>query len=600
MITKMKKYSFLVFTPEYEQFLKDIQNLGVLHVIEKNQEEAEILKDKYFLIKQFKETIKSLQNLNVPQGTPNHSKDGLTLLEEIKEKKKELDAFNQKLISIRKEIANQEPWGDFSIETVNNLKEQGVWLKYFVVPSKKFNEDWKQEYDLIKINEVAGLIYFVIVVRDEEEIDIEAEEVPALHKSFTQLNEEYQQTVELKEGVKKEIENYAATCIPVLENSLHYVENNSEFEKVILHTEKKAEDKIRVLEGWVPEPRIEDLNFYLEKETVVYIEQDPQPRDNPPILLQNNQFSKLFEPIGRLFMFPRYGELDLTPLFAPFFMMFFGFCLGDAGYGLFIVLFATLFKPRVKQPALKSILTLAQFLGVATVIFGALSGTFFGINLIEEEFEFLESVNNFFIKPESMFWFALILGGLQIVFGMTIKIVNIYKQKGFIYTLPVFGWLIMILGTASLYGLEKFYGMPMKPNLSILAIFSGVLILFFNNPKNIFASIGGGIWDVYTTVTGLLGDLLSYIRLFALGLSSAILGYVFNDLAFQVLSSNIIIVSQLGFLILLLFGHSINIFLAGLGAFVHPLRLTFVEFYKNAGFTGGGKEYKPFINKINQ
>ena len=96
-------------------------------------------------------------------------------------------------------------------------------------------------------------------------------------------------------------------------------------------------------------------------------------------------------------------------------------------------------------------------------------------------------------------------------------------------------------------------------------------------------------------VTGVFGDLLSYIRLFALGISSAILGFVFNDISLQLL--NIPYVGWLFFLILLLFGHSINLFLATLGGFIHPMRLTFVEFYKNAGFEGGGKEYKPFIIK---
>jgi len=106
----------------------------------------------------------------------------------------------------------------------------------------------------------------------------------------------------------------------------------------------------------------------------------------------------------------------------------------------------------------------------------------------------------------------------------------------------------------------------------------------------------GGLWDVYSMVTGVMGDLLSYIRLFALGVSSAILGYVFNDLAMQ-MSGDIPVLSQLIFVIILLVGHGLNIFMASLGAFVHPMRLTFVEFYKNAGFKGGGRSYNPFRNK---
>lgn len=128
----------------------------------------------------------------------------------------------------------------------------------------------------------------------------------------------------------------------------------------------------------------------------------------------------------------------------------------------------------------------------------------------------------------------------------------------------------------------------------VVAGVAGSFIFLFNNLKrNIFINIGAGLWDTYNTATGLLGDTLSYIRLFALGISSAVLGLVFNDLAVN-MSGDIPVVKQLVMLIILLFGHSVNLFMAGLGSFVHPMRLTFVEFYKNAGFEGGGKKYQPF------
>lgn len=123
---------------------------------------------------------------------------------------------------------------------------------------------------------------------------------------------------------------------------------------------------------------------------------------------------------------------------------------------------------------------------------------------------------------------------------------------------------------------------------------AGVLILVLNNPKrNPLINIGAGLWDVYGMATGLLGDLLSYIRLFALGVSTAILGGVFNSLALN-MKPDIPVLGPLVMIIILLIGHGITLFMACLGAFVHPIRLTFVEFYKNAGFTGGGKPYTPF------
>lgn len=123
---------------------------------------------------------------------------------------------------------------------------------------------------------------------------------------------------------------------------------------------------------------------------------------------------------------------------------------------------------------------------------------------------------------------------------------------------------------------------------------SAVLIFFLNSPgKNPFMNVGLGLWDTYNMATGLLGDVLSYVRLFALGLSGGILASVFNSLALGLRPDNLI-GGSIVFLLIFLFGHSINMFMNVLGAFVHPLRLTFVEFYKNAEFAGGGKKYNPF------
>jgi len=139
----------------------------------------------------------------------------------------------------------------------------------------------------------------------------------------------------------------------------------------------------------------------------------------------------------------------------------------------------------------------------------------------------------------------------------------------------------------------------MDPNLQKYLYYGffgvgGLMVFVLNNLKrNPLINIGAGLWDAYNMATGVLGDLLSYIRLFALGISSSVMGFVFNDLAIN-MSGDIPVVSTLIMLLIMVFGHGINIFMGGLGAFVHPMRLTFVEFYKNAGFEGGGKKYKPF------
>jgi V/A-type H+-transporting ATPase subunit I len=154
-----------------------------------------------------------------------------------------------------------------------------------------------------------------------------------------------------------------------------------------------------------------------------------------------------------------------------------------------------------------------------------------------------------------------------------------------------------MVGFGSVYGLQtKEIISPQVAQIGQIAVFAvaGVLILLINHPKrNIFMNFGAGLWDVYSMATSLLGDILSYIRLFALGVSSAILGLVFNSMALS-MKPDIPVLGPLVMIIILVVGHGITIFMSALGAFVHPIRLTFVEFYKNAGFTGGGRPYKPF------
>jgi len=398
--------------------------------------------------------------------------------------------------------------------------------------------------------------------------------------------------------LKNEISRIAATGTPLLELYARELKSKLSEADAFHQTTIEADGSINLVEGWVPQIRVEELSTYLEAHKILSVSRKPDNDEQVPVLLKNNKFNKVFEFIGSFYDLPNHTELDLTPFFAPFYMMFFGFSLGDAGYGLVLLLIATIMK-RVK-PEMRSVMTLAQYLGASTVVFGALTGTLFGINLIEAEIPFLEGVKAYMMDANKLFYFALILGAIQILFGMVVKVANICISRGFSYAYSTIGWLILLIGGGAVYGLKELsvLGEEIAGNIGIgILIVSGVLILLLNNPRrNIFMNFLVGLWDVYGMSTGLLGDLLSYIRLFALGVSSAILGSVFNTMAMNMKPDNIIL-GPVVMILILVIGHSITIFMATLGAFVHPIRLTFVEFYKNSGFTGGGKKYVPFAGE---
>jgi V/A-type H+-transporting ATPase subunit I len=350
---------------------------------------------------------------------------------------------------------------------------------------------------------------------------------------------------------------------------------------------------------------MKEVNDFLDEQGIFYLIEDPSKEDKVPIQLKNGKFSRLFEPIGDLYALPNYRELDITPFFAPFYMLFFGFCLGDAGYGLLIML-AALIGLAYASKKVKPFLVLGFLLGLSTTIMGIVGGTFFGIMFgLNEEGEPLQQVSwlmeyqKFVLNSDNMMILALALGYVQVLFGMFLKAANQIIQIGWKFAVSQFGWIVIVMFAIPFYVMTSLDLIPADIGNKlwmITGIAGAVPALFFNSPgKNIFLNMGTGIWHTYNMASGLLGDVLSYIRLFALGISSAILGNVFNQLAMQ--SSEGVgggIVGVLVIILILTFGHSLNFFMAALGSFVHPLRLTFVEFYKNAGFGGGGAKYKPF------
>lgn len=170
-----------------------------------------------------------------------------------------------------------------------------------------------------------------------------------------------------------------------------------------------------------------------------------------------------------------------------------------------------------RSPAIKPILSLAQWLGISTVIMGIVGGTFFGIQLLDVQVPWMEKMKAYMLDSQQLFNLALIVGAVQIIFGMFLKVANQWKQHGFAAALSTIGWLVLILGEGICYWLST-KGYAMDVPMYVVGAVAGLLIFVFNNVRrNVFINIGAGLWDSYNMVTGLLGDTLSYIRLFALG-----------------------------------------------------------------------------------
>ena len=604
MIVPMMKYSFLVYHADYKAFLKELKQMGVLHVQVKKQEATPEMQD---LLRAYNDLLKTIRSLSVRgkdkvvSGEGPRLADGAAVWQRIREIEAELEQKQQQIGSLEKEAQLLVPWGDFSPERLEDLKQSGLYFRFLVCRDKYFDPAWEQEHYLQKVSAEGGFTCFVLLQREAgaslpEWEGVDETLLPA--RSLSDLRKEQKALEAEVSRLNEELDSLATHQLGQLEAYAADLKSELDEANVLHQTQSEVEDHVRLIEGWVPQPKMAGLNAELDRRSILYVASRPTDDDKVPVQLKNNRFARVFESIGDLYELPNHKELDLVPFFAPFYMLFFGFSVGDGGYGLIILLAAIFMKYKV--PKMRSIMTLAQWLGLATVVFGALTGTFFGISLIEADIAWLDKWKAYMIDTDKLFNLALILGVIHILFGMVLKVVNVSITKGFAYSYATIGWLLLIVGSGLAYGLRELGAVSESVGTYVqngVLIASGSLILLFNDPRrSIVMNFLTGLWDVYGMVTGLVGDLLSYIRLFALGVSSAILGFVFNELAMSMRPDNVIF-GPLVMIIILLVGHGMTLFMAGLGAFVHPIRLTFVEFYKNAGFTGGGKRYTPFAEK---
>ena len=606
MITPMTKLTMLIYHRDYKQFLNELREHGVVHVHAKKQTlQDENMKAKMAEMKHISNTIKLLEKINDAKNKELCDSATLRLCDLnkaeliafIDSKFAEIDSIQQQIASLQKDDNAYNVWGNFPEEDIKKIQSNNWDLRFFSVPNSKYDEKWEQEFNAFLINEISGFKYFTTLTAKGKEVNIDAEKYHFPSMSKSEITAQIEELKSKLEEIRQYLSEVSADAIAKLNDYKIAVKEDADFYKVSEAADKLADDKIMLLEGWVPTEIEKDTISWLSEREIYFEATEPEKNvDNPPIKLKNRRFARLFEMIGNMYSIPTYWELDMTPFFAPFFVMFFGFCMGDLGYGALICIITLALILSKKLKGMSDILWLGFFLGFGTVIMGTISGTFFGVPLLDVEgIPVLDKLKGIMFQPEgiySAFYVSLIIGVFQILFGMCLKIINMTKLYGFGAAVSTIGWVIMLLGGIVTFLIDGI-GIPFYACL----IVGAVLVYLLNGPINSFAApfknIGSGLWDTYNMATGLLGDVLSYIRLFALGLSGSILGLVFNDLAMN-MKPDIPVLGTIVMLLILVFGHTMNIALSALSAFVHPMRLTFVEFYKNSGFVGGAKQYEPF------
>ena len=579
MITQMKKYTFLVFHREYEAFLKQLREAGVVHITEKAAGMAE---DEQ--LQKLLSEVEATRKL-IAQG----AHDQLLI---------ERNNLEQRIAATKKEADKMAVWGDFSAERIEDLKNAGYTLRYFTCSKKAFLEEWG-----IVVAEQGGVVYFV-QVNNAGEAPEGCQEQYLSAKSATDLMKDVEGLTGLLVAQNARIELWAKENIPALEAKLVELNQQIDWQRVTLNTESEADGSLKILEGFCPADQAPALNELLAKQEVYYQEEDPQVEDNTPIKLRNNKFTKLFESLTGMYGWPNYNEYDPTPILAPFFLLFFALCMGDCGYGIMLMIIGLLIaKKKLNIEMFDGLGPIITVLGVGTTVIGFFLGTFMGFDLYAAEWV-PQVLKNVMIKGsvsvagmtyDLQMVMALGIGVFHICLAMVVKAICSTQQLGFKENIANWAWTLLIVGglIVTILGMTVLPQEVFKWTIIAVAVVSALGIYVFNTPgRNPLINIGSGLWDTYNMATGILGDVLSYIRLYALGLAGGKLGEAFNTLGEMVLGDSI--VSWVPFVLIFAIGHVLNLAMSALGAFVHPLRLTFVEYFKNAGYEGKGTLYKPF------
>ena len=625
MIQKMKKLTFLVYHKEYDRFLVELQKLGVLHI----QPSADQSKAEPESLCRLKEQLGAVQDVkaSLMKLTGQFDEDivptapDANLVSRVQAIAERLRIVENTLDKARRDERLLAPWGDIDKKQMERMHQAGLKEYYYKVSCDYFDKELA-DYSALEVSRDKKFVYFITFSLDGKEpegiaalpLNLPDGLYSEVRAQVSELEAEQRRLIaERMEIAEKRIGSIKA-CESELLNTIAREEAN-------LDTLRAAGETVMVLEGWFPVTQCGAVEDFLKRADTYYEMRDPVDTDTVPTQFCNNRFNHMFERLTKMYGYPCYNEWDPTPIVAPFFTLFFAICMGDAAYGVIMIIYGLLEMAgkAKKTPILGEMLhgcgDMLVALGVATTMVGLALGTVFGTNVAEWSFVAVpQGVRDYyhFVQgnfPGTTYSFqmvaAIIIGVLHLCIAMIVKALLFSKKEGFVNNLGQWGWTLLMIGgiiTGTLWAVGTLSQEATKFVLIGIGAVAAICIYFLNNVQRLRSKFVqgliinplAGLYDTYNMASGLLGDVLSYVRLYALCLAGGVLGSAFNSIG------NMCAGSFAGGIVLAMViyavGHLLNLLLSGISAFVHPLRLNFVEYFKNAGYEGKGTAYEPFKN----
>ncbi len=566
-IVKLKKITLYTLSKNLKTFLNRLQDLGVMHVISLTNKTEQIKVPESE--RKAKEALQFLLSAPLRRGQVHTKKtfDAHSVKTETLKLKNSLQRRTEEREALKKRIKDIKPWGDFSYNTRKSSDPYKLW--FYQIPHRKLSI--LEGHDLIWQNCGKDHRFYYIVVIAEQKPQLPFKRTHIGVKSLSLLQDQL-------EDIENEIEEIQAKRIALTRwldlyiKEMHRLENMEHYEQV--HNEVYEDDTVMVIQGWVPANDLEALQTFDYKNHAAFLVEEPQTSETPPTLLKNKNLFSAGENLLTFYTVPNYFEHDTSAVIFFSFVLFFGMILGDAGYGILLGVMTLIFYKKMQQSKTgKRFVPLLLFLSLATIVWGMMVGSYFGTPPPENSW--LSALQFFDINDyDTMMKISVFIGALHIIIANILKAIDLSREKNRLGVLAPIGWIISIIG-----GLLYYIQVDMQ-TLSTTFMASGmILVLLFSAidtpwTKRIFSGTAA-----LMQVTTLFGDILSYLRLFALGLATASMGMAFNQLAMQV-SDTFPGIGVLFALMILIIGHLLNFTLGIVSGVVHGLRLNLIEFLK--------------------
>lgn len=583
MIVPMKKIAVIAQSKESGACIRSLQALGVLHVqhsgIPSGQDISELREDSALA----ENAIRILSSPEILCSSRDRKsgfiEDWKTSVRHVVESWKRLDQLEEYSRGIRNSIKEWHEWGDFDPADIKDLSSKGLFIKLYEIPVREL-KNLPGNLIVRRLFSSSGSVGCAVISRGKIDLPFTEKQPPKM--SVARMRERLAQDERAIDSIKKDMLRHACH-LEAFVRIKRALDRELECHEAIRGMAQEGE--ISYVTGYAPFDAVSKImNRAKEKEWAVFVT-DPSETDDVPTLVKNPKWISIIEPIFKLIeIVPGYRELDISPLLLIFLGLFFGMIIGDAGYGALYILLTMLaqikFGRKMKD---KRIFYLLYFFSSCAIFWGVLTGTIFGQEwYIKSGFKPVIPVLN---DTKFIQAFCFMLGAFHLTLAHGWQAI---RKAPALIALADIGWIV-VLWSAFFYArmLILSEALPGFVNPSLVCGIS--LVVFFTNPqKNILKAAGEGLGAVALSIMNNFTDVVSYVRLFAVGLAGVAISDTVNTLAADFAGNNIFIK-----IAIVASGHTINILLGPLSVLVHGVRLNVLEFSGHIGLTWSGTRYRP-------